>query len=1750
MASLPFKRRSPKRQHFTTIKNNILTKRKKNELIAGDNDGVADAFGDALQVSLNSSSAFSYKASNNEMHAKLKEDGWTTPLFTVRNLRRLLKWLIFQSLPLSKQQQRSSVERRGTVEQTSPHQQQHYRQLWNVVKFFGLLLLLLMSLAAATSAWLTVQVTWTVYLAASLTIRLLLDTRTEPLASAQRFATTFMSVLDLYLFQAHRYVGRDLQIESLAAPTNISSPARFSKATLLHRNAIAFCLDMMTQQQTDARRKFERNSKAATGKSSCFGSSQSTLQNHVAKIETSCTPPRALSLGTIDPPSADEDGGYYGLAMVPSMTTLIATPVQSPTHSRQGSGELGADMPWLDVGAKIGLRLLNSAHVQRVMSATTPDLTRRQLRTPADTDDDDQDYEKDGKDTGGSILAGARDQRIHDAKRRPVSEPRVTRGDRVELHKPIHTLWTSPSAAMSPVMSNRSEDEKAFFPDSAQITTTLNSGYCLKTTTMQHATGHEDDRLSSGRPPLSPRSIDKEPDLQERDPSVTMQLESNSTVGGEDDIHREMDERIDLSPPQINRFVSLDDEKRPIRFQSLTNPSPDFTLPTQKPTQQTSCRREPLQAGVKVAVPIFPLQPRQHGVVRRYTFSQYQMGTVVRSKRIYVASADIDTSRYYRHNRETNCLSVTVKLDKSFLRNAEFAELSFRVLDSWSTRYMPKCSKVPIGACVATKYGIGVLVGWRVEGDCHVIRSLWNRRGAGSAHAYLGRDAIYSTIEAAIGFDVKTRFGGGVVVAYVDGGKTFDMGRYLVAIYEDGRHCGHVLDVHRNDIYACYGSQFIPIIEHVREAALYQIQVDNYNAALREQLYSNAAETSDPRFWNAIRECGDILWDSFLRAVEEDKDFDAGVNEFMAKIIEFLERLDSSPADCDVTTKDEFVMTDFEIECITQFSSTSEDDIDSDGCVRNEPGMWLVNDIFGGFFKQGEQSLDETSANAPKDSAVPQQSHVYTTADTTNFDRAFAVIRTLMHTVTFAKAASVDHPHFRLAMTVVHEVLLFVRNCLKVIYKNRSSRSTEIWKEALQDLAATFGPLKARLHRIGLGIAQRMEKQGRKAKARALQLVDTIISDEKLLFGMEQGDWAMCVNRLEIAFVQSNVVEKESMFYYRKAAQYICKHIQSTFTANEGAATRNNEKMALLGHIVRSLAAPRRTILKTLLDNDILEVLERILVRVYCREELSSRMLTIHASNFHSLRHLRIFKDISVAGRMWRPLLDAADEEFSWVVSNMPENSQDFMCPLSSLFSLCVARFHKMSDGDLSKDWLDFLLEPDAVRIIQDIDMKLLLALRAFSEDIKEMMVILPYYSNIDDDILKLMDEVNVDEFVKGASKALDDPDALAGFLKQKTSIAVERFLNYLPRLSIPVEKRELGEGFVLTCRGHDGSDLTLSDVVIRRENLVCRILGGDSLFFPMIGDESSATCSSNPSQVNQGVGLDEEDVLAHIRKLLAQAQSYGCWTSGVNGIGEAPSDPYVASALHGLPVSNVLNCAFELWRNLEIDDDELLEVAIKDVSLQIQLQKKREENMLDSAEEAVIDEPTSHPESIANNLKVPCSVNGSSRRFNPRADPTIFFLEMSKLTLNLDNFLFRIEKGQPQSVFDPVLEGRAMISLQNISMRLRVDCAKQRLQKPGQGFAVAIPILQITELDVQLEDMKMRVKDTGFGSDWLLNRAVKTFAGNITNIVKENLRAQIREQCQSVVDSLNAYFAVNPNMLLSILGISIDDLDDTVVWV
>jgi len=261
----------------------------------------------------------------------------------------------------------------------------------------------------------------------------------------------------------------------------------------------------------------------------------------------------------------------------------------------------------------------------------------------------------------------------------------------------------------------------------------------------------------------------------------------------------------------------------------------------------------------------------------------------------------------------------------------------------------------------------------------------------------------------------------------------------------------------------------------------------------------------------------------------------------------------------------------------------------------------------------------------------------------------------------------------------------------------------------------------------------------------------------------------------------------------------------------------------------------------------------------------------------------------------------------------------------------------------------------------------------------------------------------------------------------------------------------------------------------------------------------------------------------------------------------QTPTDRYAASVLHGLPVSQVLNCAIELWRNLEIDDDELLEIAIQDISYHIQLHDQREKKP--NRTQAVQDSPAtvdmlasaSFGSHAGHQLAASSSSESERHRFNPRVDPTVLFLEIKNLNLNLENFQFRIEKGARKTIFDPIFEGRGKLSLRNVTIRLRVECAKERVKtstNPGLGVDISTPILQLRDLEVKLEKLQMTVKDTGFGSDWILNKAVEVFEEKLTEVVEGNLKEQIQEQVQNAIENINSYFLMNPDLLLNLVSL------------
>lgn len=914
-----------------------------------------------------------------------------------------------------------------------------------------------------------------------------------------------------------------------------------------------------------------------------------------------------------------------------------------------------ADLDWMDVGAEIGMKILGSAAVQKAM--TSHDTAERLVTIHANMN---KAKEQEAESKISTAL---------EAKNKTLP---------ANVIPPVHSMWTSASAAAGSILNSPAHTIRTVSSGESEVQ--IIEGSEVETSTPPKDLPYL-DMLPSSHQLKTPLVMEKSQPMPPPTSGITLRPKDHEEV-----------------PMKYDSIELVREKKR-------TSSSDFASIPPPK-------RRPQLLPGIKIAVPIFARQPMTKA--RHYHDLNFQMATVISSKRLSIFQKNKLPAA---GKRTTNCLSITVQLDKSFLRNGKFAQMTLRIMDAWSDRFMPKHSKLPIGTCVSTSFGLGVLVGWRVEDDCHVVRSLWQRRGPGSACAYLQRTAIHSTVEAAIGFQVETTLGHGEVTGYVGGSEDIRSGRYVVQMADEGKHAGQTLMVHKKVIKSCKSARFIPVIEHVKEAVQYQLLLDTYNEAVSDE-GTDPEVGAQKRAWKNISNYSDILWKSFLRATEEDDDFDEGMNAFISSLIKFFDRLDSSDGAFDFSGKDapNIVITATDITCTPKHNQSE----------ASEPSMWFMADVFGIFGKQSVDNVEPENTESIEVECGPELRH--SDRIQRHYDRAFAVIRTLMRTVSIARTRCKDEPEFKLALSISYDFLVFFKTVVKVQQKNMSPKSLLIWRRAWDEVVSTFGPVKESLQKIGEGIAQRMEKQGHRAKIRLLRFVDTVVQDELLLTSVGHGDWKVVIEQLEDALVKAKIIDEESREHYHKTALFLYNQFVSNAAKNSKAAARNNEKLANLGVIIQWAATPKRSALRLLTQTWFLDALERVLVRVFYEQETASQNLTIHASNFHSLRQLRMLKDFTIAGHFWIPLLDAADAELAWLVSQMPQNAQEYTGPLSSLFSLCVAQFHKISEGDLTLDWLDFLLEDDAVSIIHDIDMRLILALESFSRDVREMMVVLPYY--------------------------------------------------------------------------------------------------------------------------------------------------------------------------------------------------------------------------------------------------------------------------------------------------------------------------------------------------------------------------------------------------------------------------------------
>jgi len=72
----------------------------------------------------------------------------------------------------------------------------------------------------------------------------------------------------------------------------------------------------------------------------------------------------------------------------------------------------------------------------------------------------------------------------------------------------------------------------------------------------------------------------------------------------------------------------------------------------------------------------------------------------------------------------------------------------------------------------------------------------------------------------------------------------------------------------------------------------------------------------------------------------------------------------------------------------------------------------------------------------------------------------------------------------------------------------------------------------------------------------------------------------------------------------------------------------------------------------------------------------------------------------------------------------------------------------------------------------------------------------------------------------------------------------------------------------------------------VKRENLVCEVMGGDALFFPIFGEgETHKAQPPTTTDVSCSSYHTEESILDTIREMIQQCMRQGSWTVGIGGV-------------------------------------------------------------------------------------------------------------------------------------------------------------------------------------------------------------------------------------------------------------------------
>lgn len=222
----------------------------------------------------------------------------------------------------------------------------------------------------------------------------------------------------------------------------------------------------------------------------------------------------------------------------------------------------------------------------------------------------------------------------------------------------------------------------------------------------------------------------------------------------------------------------------------------------------------------------------------------------------------------------------------------------------------------------------------------------------------------------------------------------------------------YVYDSSSHSLWFRIQAKFIPVVEQLKEAAKYQMQVDNYQAEKLQLLLQDETLLLD-KTWHIFSQSFELLLSSFIKACEEDENFDSEISNFLLQFISFLEDFEvggarrrqkkSSLGDgnsvVDVTDecKSDGTLTEKIVGDMKEPSSSMKSEVSD-----HSPGLWFLSDLFSDVNR-----IDHVDApGSEKDIPIHR-------SGATSYKKVYAVLTILMRTVSITEAGCTDKPNFK-----------------------------------------------------------------------------------------------------------------------------------------------------------------------------------------------------------------------------------------------------------------------------------------------------------------------------------------------------------------------------------------------------------------------------------------------------------------------------------------------------------------------------------------------------------------------------------------------------------------------------------------------------------------------------------------------------------------------------------------------------------------